>query len=296
MAPPFISYITFNRLGLTAKNLSTILSSTDDFEIHIIDCNSKDGTWDYIMSLDDSRIKSKDHLEINHGKTYALNMNLIRRSPDQYFFVVDNDVSIETNDWISKFLKVFEVFPEVGLLGVHTNDEYIPPVIPQSKDNVSYQELDGNTADAEKNYIPGNFMCLKPELIKELGYFCEENYLDAVDLTYRVCNLTDYKAGFVTDVSIQMPQSITCAACDYAEKCKLDKDTNTCFTKYKKMNKNAEFLQKNKWKFEETMRDMKSGARPAYCASLLDATSTKEHIYNMDWAMENFYYFIRNAN
>ncbi len=296
MVPPFISYVTFNRCGLTIQNLSAILSSTDDFELHIIDSNSKDDTWDYIMSLDDSRIKSREHLEVNHGKVYALNFNLIKRSPEQYFFIVDNDVYINTNDWIGRFMKVFEAFPEVGLLGVRENDGYLPPVIPKRKDDSAYLELSDNLSDVEKNYIPAHCMALKPELIKEIGYFCEENCFGAVELSYRVCNHTGFKAGFMTDVIIQMPQSIHCAECLFADRCKLDKETNTCITKYSKGNINDEFLQKNKWKFEETMRDMKSGARPVYCAALVDGLSTQEHIYNMDWALDNFVQFIQNAN
>lgn len=296
MVPPLISFITFNRLGLTIKNLSAILSSTDDFELHIIDSNSKDDTWDYIMSLDDSRIKSRDHFEANHGKIYALNMNLLRRSPEQYFFSVDNDVYIETNDWISRFLKVFEAFPEAGILGVRPGDGYLPLVISKTKDNLSYLELSDNLSNVEKNYIPGYCIGLRPELLKEIGYFCEENYYGDMELSYRVCNYTNFKAGFITDVSIQMPQSIECNACIYKNNCKLDQITNTCFTKYDKLNINDAFLQKYKWKFEETMRDMESGARAVYCASLLDGLSTQEHIYNTDWAMENFWHYIKNAN
>ncbi len=33
---------------------------------------------------------------------------------------------------------------------------------------------------------------------------------------------------------------------------------------------------------------MKSGARPVYCASVLDANSTWNHIFNKEWALENF--------
>jgi hypothetical protein len=33
MVPPFVSYITFNRLGLTAKNLKSVLAADEDFEI-----------------------------------------------------------------------------------------------------------------------------------------------------------------------------------------------------------------------------------------------------------------------
>jgi GT2 family glycosyltransferase len=68
MNPPFISYSTFHRLGLTARNLNALLNNTtDDFELHIVDNNSQDGTWDYIKSLTDSRIKSKTRFEVNYG-------------------------------------------------------------------------------------------------------------------------------------------------------------------------------------------------------------------------------------
>ncbi|MCS4465629.1 glycosyltransferase family 2 protein [Clostridium botulinum] len=124
MVPPLISYVTFNRLGLTVKNLSSILDSTDDFELHIIDNNSTDGTWKYIQSLNDRRIKSRIQIGVNSGPIYALNLNLSKRKPDQYFITVDNDVYIETKDWITRFMKVFETFPEVGLLGVQRGQPY----------------------------------------------------------------------------------------------------------------------------------------------------------------------------
>lgn len=86
MIPPFLSYITFNRLGLTARSLKSILDTPEDFEMHIIDSNSKDDTWEYIQSLDDSRIKSKTRLDMNLGPVYALNLNLSKRRQEQYFF------------------------------------------------------------------------------------------------------------------------------------------------------------------------------------------------------------------
>ncbi|SHH59251.1 Glycosyl transferase family 2 [Sporobacter termitidis DSM 10068] len=296
MIPPFISYVSFNRLGLTTKNLSAILNSTEDFEMHIIDSCSKDDTWDYIMSLNDSRIKTKEHFEVNHGKTYAVNLHLMRRLPEQYFFTVDNGAHIGTKGWIGKFLDVFEAFPEVGLLGVRAADGYQPQVIPRVKGPLSYLELTDNISDAEKSYIPDHCMCLRPELIKGIGYFSEENYFGAIDLSYRVCNHTGFKAGFMPNVHLRRPDPIPCSACTYFRECKLDKAPNTCFSIYNKLNKDADFLQKNKWKFEETVRDLQSGARPVYCASLVDVSSSKDHVYNKDWAMGNIVYFIKNAN
>lgn len=296
MVPPFISYLTFNRLGLTARNLPALLSGTEDFELHIIDCNSKDDTWDYIMSLSDSRIKTKERFELNHGKPYALNMHLLRRQPEQYFFALDNSVYIETKGWIGKFTEVFKGFPEVGLLGVVPAGNEPPQCVQKSQGAVSYQELCCSTGYEENNCIPDYFMCLKPELLKEIGYFSEENCFSNIELTYRVCNHTEFKAGLMTNVRIQRLLTLGCDQCALLGSCKLDKVINTCFTNYDKYNKDAEFMQKNRWRFEETVRDMQSGARPAYCASLLDAVSANNHIYNRDWAMSNLMYYVKNAN
>jgi hypothetical protein len=296
MIPPFISYITFNRLGLTIRSLSALLNSTEDFELHLIDSNSGDDTWEYIMSLSDSRIRTKERFEVNHGKIYALNLHLLTRRPEQYFFTVDSGVCLETAGWIGSFLRVFKAFPEAGLLGVSADDGYLPKVIPRSAGGVNFQELVSAPSDAQTCYIPGYCMGLRPELIKEIGYFCEENYYGEKELSYRVCNHTGFKAGFVPDVNVRLPETVSCGECAYSGRCTLDKVSDTCFKKYDKYDKNEAFRQENRWRFEETVRDMKSGARPVFCASILDAASTKKQVYNRDWAMANIVYFIRNAN
>jgi glycosyltransferase involved in cell wall biosynthesis len=296
MVPPLISYVVFHRLGLTVQSLPGILSGNEDFELHIIDSNSSDGTWDYLMSIDDPRIKSVERFEINHGKTFAVNTILSKRKPEQYFFHIDNDVHIETKDWIKRFMAVFEGFPEAGLLGVKPEEGYLPPVVPKKMGAITYLELCDNLSDVERNYVPGCCFGMKPELIQKIGYLCEENYAGDRDLSYRVCNHTEYKAGLLTDVRIRSLQSVDCVQCAYFSRCKLDKVQNTCFTKYQALDKNDDFREKNNWRFAETRRDMEHGARPVYCASLSDAKSLEGHIYNQDWAMDNFLFYIRNAN
>jgi glycosyltransferase involved in cell wall biosynthesis len=299
MAPPFISYITFNRLGLTVKNLAAILESTEDFEMHIIDSCSTDGTWDYIQSLNDSRIISKTQIGINAGQIYALNSNLIKRRPDQYFITVDNDVLIETKDWISRFMKVFETFPEVGLLGVRRGNPYpvfYPDVISKEKDGIYYLQLVHSSTDVEQDFVPGCLQCLRPELIEELGYWSEENCAGEAELSLRVNNYSSFTAGFMTDISINMLQTLDCTQCQYNSLCQLNKSTQTCFSMYKNRYKNDVFKEKEKWKFEETVKDMRSGKRPIYCASSLDGASMENHIFQIDWALENFRFYIDNAN
>ncbi|NPV91612.1 MAG: glycosyltransferase [Firmicutes bacterium] len=299
MIPPLISYVTFNRLGLTIGSLSSILESTDDFELHIIDNFSNDGTWEYIQGLSDPRIKSRSRIDINAGQVYALNLNLLKRRPEQYFITVDNDVCIRTKDWITRFLKVFETFPEVGLLGVQSFGPHLvelPQVTSQVKGGVFYLKVDKAFPDPEQSFIPGRCMCLRPELLNIIGYWSEENCFGDIEISNRVNNYTDYTTGFVTGIKIEMPQKIECSDCGYQSQCILDQRSETCFTDYTKYYKNDEFKKKFRWKFEETLKDLKSGARPVYCASSNDGYSLSNHIFNMEWAVENFNFYIKNAN
>lgn len=299
MVPPLLSYITFNRLGLTVQNLPAILQSTDDFEMHIIDNNSYDGTWDYLQSVQDIRIKSKTRMPINSGKIYALNINLTRRKPDQYFISVDNDVYIKTKDWIPRFMKIFNTFPEVGLLGVQRGHPYAKdrlPAIPKFNNGAFYLELNKKSADLNRAFLPGCCQCLRPELIEKIGYWSEENGFGDIELSARVNHFTSFKVGFVPDIIIRMPQSIECRNCPYKNQCRLDKYHNNCFTIYKKLYKHHNFRKKFNWKLIETFNDMKTGTRPAFCASALDGNSLANHPFNMSWALENFRFYINNAN
>lgn len=182
----------------------------------------------------------------------------------QYFITVDNDVYIETKDWIDCFMRVFKAFPNVGLLGVQRGEPYsdsIPPVIPRKRDKISYLELDKKSPFSEQNYIPGCCQCLSPSLLKEIGFWNEENGFGDVDLTLRVKQYTRYNAGFVTDINIEMPQVLECEKCQYQKQCELiqndeTKNEETCFTIYQKLYKNDVFKKKYYWRFVETKKDI----------------------------------------
>lgn len=297
--PLFINYITFNRLGLTIRNLTRILESSEDFELHIIDSNSKDNSWDYIQSMKDSRIKSKTRLDLNLGPIYPLNLSLTKRKPNQYFMTIDSDVYINTDNWITRFMEVFDAFPEVGVLGVMRDTpypRYMPPIIPKVKDNLSYLQLKNAAVGVDLDFVPGQLQCLRPELINEIGYWSEENGYGDAELSPRVNHYTSFKAGFLTTVEIDMKQSIGCDECKGRDFCKLSKSINTCYALGKESNMNESFVRKHGWKYLETFKELEEGKRTAYCASIHDPESIKNHVYNEAWAKENFSYYIQNSN
>lgn len=300
MTPPFLSYVTFNRLGLIEKNIKSIFDTTDDFEMHIIDCNSEDDTWEFIQDLKDPRIKSKEKLKANFGPVYALNLNLTKRKPNQYFFTVDSDVFMKTKDWIAQFLKVFETFPEVGVLGVMRGTPYepfYPEVIPKSKDGISYLELRDCYIDGLQDFVHGCCQGLRPELIKEIGYWSEECFWGDAELSPRVLHYTNFKVGYMSDsqknsrIDIDMTQHIECESCGAKNYCRFDKVNNTCFKVYKEAYKNVDFVDKNRWKYIEFFKELEEGKRTAYCASILDPPSMKKQLYHKDWVMENMKFY-----
>lgn len=297
--PPFINFVTFNRMGLTIKNLNNILDSDEDFELHIIDCNSKDNTWDYINSLNDSRIKSKTRFSLNLGPIYPLNYSLTKRKPGQYYITVDSDTFIKTKNWIARFMEVFDAFPEVGVLGVVRDNpypRYMPPIIPRENGNINYLQLKNAAVGVDLDFIPGQLQCLRPELIEKIGYWNEECGYGDAELSPRVVHYTPYTVGYVTTVEIDMTQYIGCNLCLGKDICKLGRSVNTCFSISKSSNYNESFVRKHGWKYREIFKELEEGKRTAFSASVHDPESIKNNIYNQIWAFENFDYYIRNSN
>lgn len=299
MTPPFISYVTFNRLGLTERNLRTVLDTAEDFEMHIIDSNSKDDTWDFVQSLTDPRIKSRTRFPVNYGPIFPGNYNLFKRKPDQYFITLDSDVNIKTKNWISRFMEAFDAFPEVGLLGVplaKPYPQYIPPVIPRSNNGVSYQQLKNGFVDITLDFVPGCCQCLRPELIQQIGYWSEENCYGDAELSIRVNNYTSFKAGFITSIEIDMQQEIPCDQCQAQQWCKLDRIKTTCFNIRDKYYQNQNAAKKFHKKYLDSFAELAQGKRTAYCASLYDEESIKNHFYHKEWVLENMEFFLENSN
>lgn len=299
MTPPLVSYLTFNRMGLTARNIESVLKSTDDFELHIIDNNSKDDTWELIKSLDDPRIKSRIRFPVNVGPIYAVNFNLQKRRPDQYFIALDSDVYLHTPDWITRFTQVFEAFPDLGLLGVpraYPYNNYMPPVISMENNGVSYLQLRDGKLGVPLDFVSGHCQCLRPGLIDIIGHWCEENGYGDAELSVRVCNYTPFKAGFTKNIMIDMVQSVSCEQCTCKHLCKLDRTVETCFAVRNSLYKNELFAETFKWKYLECFKELQQGKRAVYCASIHNKESIASHTYNMEWAQENFNFYLTNAN
>lgn len=292
MHPPMVSFVTWNRAGTNTRNLKAILDTTDDFELHIIDNNSQDGTWKFIEGLQDERIKSITRFDKNYGILYAINYTMSKRKKDQYFITVDSDICVQTKDWVTQFLQVMDAFPEVAYLGVMKDvDQYfevrhISPII-KEKNGISYYQF---------HSIWGGCSCLRPEIIDKLGYWNEEIGRADSDMCQRVNLYTTYKTGYVPTIEINHDQRISCNLCMLKDTCLLRQQGLNCFDIHDQQYKHVDFAKGTMDKQKIYWQEIREGIRTPYCASIHDVESTKKHYYNLKWAKETFQYYIDHSN
>lgn len=290
--PPLVSYVTWNRLGLTARNLAALLDTPDDFELHITDSNSCDNTWEYIESLNDPRIRCKTRLPLNRGPIYAINFNLSKRSEGQYFIAMDSDVNIHTDNWIGIFIEAFEEFPEVGLLGAASReyyDRYRQPYIRHDNGSSCYHEI-------TRGFVEGCMQCFRPELLDILGYWCEECCMGDVEICHRICKYTQYKAGYLPAIEIDQIQQVSCGECSAKNICKLYVNDNSCFKLRNERYRNPQFRELYGWKYQNCIKGLESGIKPVRCASVHDVPLQARILYNRQLTEENFKYYETYSN
>lgn len=294
MAVPMVSFVVWNRMGLTVRNIRALLDTGDDFELHIIDSNSMDSTWEFLKELKDPRIKTITRFPRNRGPIYASNYALSRRRPGQYFIAMDSDVNIHTDGWVRKFTEVFEAFPEVGMLGVPKGEPYtayLPPVLFHIKNGVGYLELKNASLIDPLDFVPGHLQCLRSEVIELIGYWSEEGHYGDAELSHRITHYTPYRVGYVTGIEIDQLQELPCSKCPGSQWCRLDTEKETCFTIRDRYYRNPLFAMKYLWRHLQTFEELKEGKRTAYCASIHDPASMEKYLYYKDWAEENFNFY-----
>jgi glycosyltransferase involved in cell wall biosynthesis len=297
MIPPMVSFITWNRLGLTDRNLKVLLRTDEDFELYLADNGSRDGTWDYLCSLSDPRIKSRVRFEANRGPVYAANYHLSRRKKDQYFITVDSDVNIHSPAWITKFMEVFREFPDVGLLGAVTKEfmiRYRQPMISHEKGTARYLEI-------VKGFVEGCCQCIRPELTEMIGYWNEECCTGDMELSYRILNHTPFRAGFIPSIEIDQLQYISCGSCRAAEFCGSPGHGETgcgdesvkgnCFLIHERNYRNPQFRNRFRYKYLKFIRELEDGSKGVFCGSIHDEASMVRNRYDPLSAYENFRYY-----
>jgi len=112
--PPLITFLTYNRLGETAVSLPSLLRTESDFELYIMDNNSKDDTWDFLNDTRDPRIKHRKQFDQNMGVAHPLNYALSHRAEDQDFINFEYDFRIHNKNFVQDFWDYYKEFPNIS--------------------------------------------------------------------------------------------------------------------------------------------------------------------------------------
>jgi glycosyltransferase involved in cell wall biosynthesis len=105
----------FNDVRFLPESVESILGQTfGDFQFIIIDDGSSDGSWDYLASLNDPRLRLIRNPR-NVGLTASLNVGLAL-STGRYIARMDAD-DISEPDRLQKQFAFLESHPEIGIVG-----------------------------------------------------------------------------------------------------------------------------------------------------------------------------------
>lgn len=115
---------TFNRLETTQRFWDSFVATTtpDEVEVGFCDNGSKDGTAEWVLALQDPRVKYKYFHSNNRGTATAINRVWRERIPNQPCLKVDDDVTFGTCGWLTRMQKVFELLPAIGCVGLKRKD------------------------------------------------------------------------------------------------------------------------------------------------------------------------------
>jgi hypothetical protein len=287
---PLILYLTWNRLGLTFKSLNQLLKSKHDFELVIIDNNSKDDTNKFLKSLKDPRILKIKFFEDNYGGTHAFNWGIYNYlKKNQNLVTIENDVFINDLNWIFKIEKLFENFENLGLVSLMNTYS-----LEMNKNMLKSAQIKNNLCYIEAEFLYGNILYFKRDLIQKIGYFNEEICLGDCELGYRV-NKTGYKKGFpplnYLDYKVLDKEIFMCENCVSSNICSrknkyLNDGTPSCWIKYK-----SNVHKKIFDKLQSDLIDFIQKNNNPFCASIHDPESQNKVNYNKYKAIQNFEFF-----
>jgi RimJ/RimL family protein N-acetyltransferase len=195
MPPPIVSFVTFNKMGSVVKSLNSLLAASDDFELYIVDNDSRDFTWDYIQSLTDSRIKMIKRFERNEGVINALNWVIVHRLPDQDYVNFEPDVYNFNREFVQTFRDVGMEF-NAGLVHActhaHRNDLVDHLVVSEG----GY----GFYPSTYPQCTAGLFFWIPSDVMNAIGHYCEASYLADIDLNARITHGLKRAAGYTPHV------------------------------------------------------------------------------------------------
>lgn len=183
--PPLVTFLTYERLGNTAISLPSLLRTESDFELYLMDNNSKDDTWEFLNDTRDPRIKHRKKFDQNMGVGHALNYALSHRNEDQDFINFEYDFRIHNKDFVKDFRDTYKEFPELKAFSATTFPSQLQLIDKKIAENKErFEERNGKRIYYDT--IMGFCSYFPYETMNQIMYYDEVNCLLDMELQARL--------------------------------------------------------------------------------------------------------------
>lgn len=215
MRPPLIDFTTFNRMGASVRALSSLLASDEDFELHVVDNASADGTKAWLRTVKDGRLKSVTELPRNLGSIAAANLTLARREPGQDYIRLENDTVLHTRRFVSAFRAVADAFGAGSLQATLAEHDLTWPEGWEDKNGLTFYR---SLHMAHCVFVPGAVM-------DRLGFWDEAACFGDQDMFPRIARGLNLPTGYTDNVQTSRIDgrfgygvlSVNCLSCKYIQ-------------------------------------------------------------------------------
>ena len=231
--PPLVTFLTYNRLGETAVSLPSLLRTESDFELYIMDNDSKDDTWAFLNDTRDPRIKHRKRFEQNMGVAHPLNYALSHRAEDQDFINFEYDFRIHNKNFVQDFWDYYKEFPEISAFSATTFPSQLQ-LIDNAILKAPNQFANRNGKRIFLDTIMGFCSFFPYETWNKLMYYDEVNCLLDMEVQARIESMrlqTAYAMDIRTSHIVQGGDCNTCLA--YHNHC--EQGERKCMTHYSRI-------------------------------------------------------------
>lgn len=218
-----ICILTLNQLETTKKCLLSLINTEfqNNVEIIIVDNGSTDGSQEWLHEFQNNYNSENMRILLllnkeNRGCTGGRNQ-ACKLAVGEFIVILDNDVEIIQNDWLSKLLEFYKKQGEhIGIVGPKMLYPENPMIIQQiglgvtKQGKIGYWGQGKDRYDPEFNFprelqgYPAACWLLKRKLFEDFGYFDDIYYpvnLEDVDFCYRIRE-KGYKVMYCPEVEL----------------------------------------------------------------------------------------------
>lgn len=206
---PLISVLlpVYNGMDYLQLSVNSVLEQTlQNFELLIVDDCSTDGSWEYINSLDDKRVKKYGN---EHNKGLFSNLNFLVKKSSYPLIKLWAQDDIMYPHCLSAFVSFHESHPAIGFSYsgreiIDDNGNTIPVPGIDTTPAIISTELHARIAFFTGS-IAGNIsnVCINREALKHAGPFREDMKISAdFDMWVRLAK--EYDTGFINEKLIKL--------------------------------------------------------------------------------------------